>query len=342
MAKDGDPELRSMPRASLRDVASRAGVSVASASNVLNFRRRRDDPIGRAVLGAAKDLGYRANAMAANLRRATSRLVGVVLPDFENPYFGALLSALEREAGASGYRLTAATSHDDPALEAREVGALLDWRVAGLLVAPTIGSRADSFAEAGVPIVVVDRVAGAIGADEVSADNEGAAREVTRRLIALGHRHILVAHSDPLVLNMAERLRGVEAAIAESGEEVRLDRLMCGWSVESADRAFEARLAGEQVPTAIFALHNLATLAAYGALERQGLKPGRDLALVGFDDAAWMAHMHPAVAAVAQPVEEIARIALTRLLARLDGESGPARSDRVACRFSGRGTMIPP
>lgn len=329
-------------RVSLRDVAARAGVSVACASNVLNLRRRQDDPIGRAVLTAAKDLGYRANAMAANLRRATSRLVGVVLPDFENPYFGALLSALEREAGASGYRLTAATSHDDPAVEAREVGALLDWRVAGLLVAPTMRSLPDSFAQAGVPIVVVDRVAGAVGADEVSADNEGAAGEVTRQLIALGHRHILVAYSDPLVLNMVERLRGIEAAIAESGLEFRLDRLMCGWSVDSADRAFEAHLAGQQVPTAIFALHNLATLAAYGAVERQGLKPGRDIALVGFDDAAWMSHMHPAVAAVAQPIEEIARIAWERLLARIGGEVGPVRSERVTCRFNERGTMIPP
>lgn len=342
MAEDDSTEVKSLGRASLRDVASRAGVSVASASNVLNFRRRRDDPIGRAVLTAAKDLGYRANAMAANLRRATPRLVGVVLPDFENPYFGALLSALEREAGASGYRLTAATSHDDPAIEAREVGALLDWRVAGLLVAPTIGTLPDSFAQAGVPIVVVDRVAGAVGADEVSADNEEAAGEVTRRLIALGHRHILVALSDALVLNMAERLRGIEAAAAESGLEIRLDRLMCGWSVESADRAFEKHSGGKGAPTAIFALHNLAALAAYGAVERQGLKPGRDIALVSFDDAAWMSHMHPAVAAVAQPIEEIARIAWARLLARIGGDAGPARSERVTCRFSERGTMIPP
>ncbi len=342
MTADGTGSFQSTDRASLRDVATLAGVSVASASNVLNHRRRRDDLIGKAVLAAAEHLGYRANAMAANLRRATSRLIGVVLPDFENAYFGALLSALQREAATSNYRLTAATSHDRPDLEAREVGALLDWRVAGLIVAPTMSSLPDSFASTGVPIVVVDRVAGAMSADEVSADNAAAACEVTRQLIALGHRHILVAHSDPLALNMAERIRGVRKAASELGADVRLDPLNCGWTVESADQAFEARLASGTAPTAIFALNNLAALAAFGAVSRCGIIPGRDIALVSFDDATWMAHMHPAIAAIAQPVDAIAHHAWSRLLARIEGEAGQVQSIRVPCQINPRGSMVPP
>jgi LacI family transcriptional regulator len=329
-------------RPSIRDVAARAGVSPGCASNVLNMRRRQDDPIGRAVLAAVADLGYRANSMAANLRRVNSRFVGVVLPDFENPFFGALLSALERCAEASGYRLTAATSRDDPAIEAREVEELLGWRVAGLLIAPTLGSLPDAFAGAGVPMVVVDRVAGSSGADEVSVDNEAAAHDVTARLIALGHRHILIAFSDPLVLNMSERIKGVEAAVAASGHNVKLERLHCGWTVESSDQAFAAHLATTAVPTAVFTLHNLATLAAYGAVQRRGLVPGRDLALVSFDDSAWMAHMHPAVAAVAQPVDAIAKAAWARLMARIEGIKGPPEKLRIACRLFERGTMTPP
>lgn len=329
-------------RPSIREVAALAGVSPGCVSNVLNHRRRQDDPIGRAVLAAVADLGYRANSMAANLRRVNSRFIGVVLPDFENPFFGALLSSLERCAEESGYRLTAATSRDDPTIEAREVEELLGWRVAGLLIAPTMGSLPDAFADAGVPMVVVDRVAGSSGSDEVSVNNEAAAFEVTSRLIALGHRHILIAFSDPLVLNMAERIKGVELAITASGQPVTLERLHCGWTVESADIAFEAHLTGKVAATAMFTLHNLATLAAFGAVLRRGLVPGRNLALVSFDDSAWMAHMHPAVAAVAQPVDAIARTAWKRLLVRIEGADGPPEILRIPCQLFERGTFTPP
>jgi LacI family transcriptional regulator len=327
-------------RPSIRDVARRAGVSAACASNVLNRRRRQDDPIGLAVLAAVADLGYRANTMAANLRRINSRLVGVVLPDFENPFFGALLSALEREAEASGYRLTAASSRDDPAIEAREVAELLGWRVAGLLLVPTLGGTAALSARGEVPVVVVDRVTGAGRTDEVSVDNDAAARAVTERLVALGHRHILLAASDPQVPNVAERIRGAEAAAGPAGATIEV--LPCGWTVASAEAAFRRRFAEGPVPTAVFTLNNLAALAAYGAARRRGLTPGIDLALASFDDSAWMAHMHPAVAAVAQPVEAIAAAAWDRLTARIDGDDGAAVSDRVPCRFIERGTLVPP
>ena len=74
-------------RPSIRDVARCAGVSPGCVSNVINGRRRQDDPIGRAVLQAVDKLGYRRNTMASNLRRAESRIIGLVIPDFENPFF---------------------------------------------------------------------------------------------------------------------------------------------------------------------------------------------------------------------------------------------------------------
>jgi LacI family transcriptional regulator len=332
-------------RASLRDVARAAGVSVASASNVINRRRTQDDPIGRAVMAAVDKLGYRANAIAANLRRTNSRFVGVVLPDFENPFFGALLAALEHCAEETGYRLTAASSREDPGIEAREVAELLGWRVAGLLVAPTVRSKGVQPKAGDVPVVVVDRVSGLAGADEIAADNTDAARDVTERLIVLGHRAILIAHSDPALLNVAERLRGVRAAVdavRARGIGVEIGLLECGPSLATADRAFAQHFAESPVPRAIFALNNLAALAAFGAVRRRGLTPGVDLALVSFDDSAWMAHMHPAVAAVVQPVEEIARAAWERLIARIEGTAGSEASVRIPCRIEERETLVPP
>lgn len=329
-------------RPSIRDVAQRAGVSAGCVSNVINRKRRQDDPIGRAVLQAVSELGYRTNSMAANLRRSESRFVGVVLPDFENPFFGALLSALERCAEASGYRLTPATSREDPAIEAREVAELLGWRVAGVLVAPTIGSHQTALAGTDVPVVLVDRVSGALLTDEVSADSLSGAREVTERLIAAGHRQIVLGVSDAQVPNMSDRIRGVEMAVVASGLDVVIERIDCGLTLESAQAAFEGHLDRNGTPGAVFALQNLVALAAYGALVRRGLRPGVDLALASFDDSAWMAQMHPAVAAVAQPVEDIARAAWDSLLARINGDDRPPRARHIPCRLMERGTLTPP
>lgn len=333
-------------RPSIRDVARKAGVSPGCVSNVLNRRRSQDDPIGRAVLAAVADLGYRTNTIAANLRRTNSRFVGVVLPDFENPFFGALLGALERAAETAGYRLATATSREDPAVEAREIEELLGWRVAGIFVVPAHGSLPGAFANAGVPMVVVDRVSCKPGespaTDEVSVDNETAARDVAERLIGLGHRHILVACSDPKMLNMAERLRGVEAAAAAAPNPVRIEWLNCGWTVESADAAFARRGASAPLPGAIFALHNLATLAAYGAVRRRGLTPGVEIALASFDDSAWMEHIHPAVTAVAQPVKLIAEAAFEMLVARIEGAQEAPKALRLPCRLVERATLTAP
>jgi LacI family transcriptional regulator len=346
VAEPADSSLAQLPptteRSSIRDVARAAGVSAACVSNVLNGRRAQDDAIGVAVRDAVARLGYRANAMAANLRRTNSRLVGVVLPDFENPFFGALLSELERCAEVQGYRLTAISSREDVRIEAREVAELMGWRLAGLLYVPTMGSAPATIAAAGMPVVMLDRVLAGAPCDTVTVDNAASARAMTARLIDLGHQRILLACSEPMVGNIAERIAGVEAAVADAQGRVVLERLACGLTVDSANRAFAAHLAANPVPTAIFALQNLAALAAYGAVQRLGLRPGPDVALASFDDSAWMAHVYPAVAAVAQPVKEIARAAWARLMARLEGEEGPFQTLRVPCSIQERGTLTAP
>ena len=139
-------------RPSIRDVARRAGVSPGCVSNVINGRRKLDDPIGRAVLQAVRDLGYRRNTMASNLRRSQSRIIGLVIPDFENPFFAELVAKLEHRAEATNYRIVATSSREDADIEAREIDELVGWRVAGVKATGT-GAFGDfnAFLDAGVP-----------------------------------------------------------------------------------------------------------------------------------------------------------------------------------------------
>jgi DNA-binding LacI/PurR family transcriptional regulator len=325
-------------RPSIRDVADRAGVSVASVSNVINGRRRRDDPIGKAVLSAVEALGYRANPIAANLRRSHSRFIGVIIPDFENPFFAALVAELERCAEDGGYRIVAASSRERADIERREIDALLDWRVAGMVIAPAVGSAGADGAmlRSGVAAVVVDRVPAGCAVDSVAVDNAGAAQAVAGRLLAGGARRLLVACTDAGVGNIAERLAGVRAAIA-GVPGARADLVACGMTLDGARAAIAAALDRTGRPDAIFCLFNTATLAAFGILQGRGLVPGRDVALAGFDDSPWMGEVRPPVPAVVQPVAGIARAAWARLMARIDGAGAPAEAVRLPCVVDWRG-----
>jgi len=328
-------------RPSIRDVARHAGVSPGCVSNVMNGRRRQDDPIGRAVLEAIETLGYRRNTIASNLRSSQSRIIGLVIPDFENPFFAELVARLERCAEATNYRIVATSSREDPAIETREIDELVSWRIAGILMIPALTSKVEAIARyRDTPFVLLDRVPQGLPFDGIAVDNENASAAVTRRLIELGHRRILVAYLGEGIDNVAERLDGVRRGVAESDRDVAVSYLSTGGTVESAAQSIERYLDEHEAPTAIFCLFNLATLAAYGVAQARGLRVGHDLALVSFDDSAWMAHVHPPVAAIAQPVAQIAERAWERLLSRIEGGTDSSGIARVKCHLEPRATLI--
>ncbi len=334
-------KARSRPRPSILDVARTAGVSPGCVSNVMNGRRRQDDPIGRAVLEAVEKLGYRRNTIASNLRRQHSRIIGLVIPDFENPFFAELVAQLERFAEETQYRIVATSSREDPKIEAREVDELIGWRVAGVLLVPSQATSPEDLLEGNeTPFVLMDRIAPLEGFDCIGVNNAEASAEVMRRLIDLGHRRVLVVHLGKDVGNVRERLEGVKRAVSESGVRVEVNFLPTGGTVESARDKIDRYLEDHPDPTAIFSLFNPATLAAYGITQARDLDPGRKTALVGFDDSAWMAQVHPPVAAIVQPVREIAKNAWERLLARIEGGDGPGGIMRVGCRLEPRGTLV--
>ena len=330
-------------RPSIRDVARRAGVSPGCVSNVINGRRKLDDPIGRAVLQAVRDLGYRRNTMASNLRRSQSRIIGLVIPDFENPFFAELVAKLEHRAEATNYRIVATSSREDADIEAREIDELVGWRVAGVFVIPSLHSRAAELVETSeTPFVFLDRIQQNAATDGVGVDNAAASAALMQKLFDTGHRRIVVAYLGDGIANVAERLDGVRAAVGDCAQEVLVDYVPTGDSIEGARAALAAYLDRNPAPDAVFCLFNTATLAAYGLLQERGHVIGKDTALAGFDDSAWMAHVYPPVAAIVQPTEEIARVAWERLLARIEGGDTPPETIRIGCRLEARGSLGPP
>lgn len=335
-----EPAPKGRGPVSMREVAARAGVSTATVSNVLSGRKAVDPVLAERVRAAAAALDYRIDRAASQLRSGKARVVAVLVPSLENPFFTSIVAGLERAANREGYDIIVASANDDATIEAARLAALLSWRPSGVIVIPSTdafpGRR--TIEAAGVPYVVVDRVAGDDWADAVMVDNAGAARLAADHLLGLGHARVLVAASSLALANIRERCDGIAAAFAgfsRSGLDAP-EVIEVGLTFDTVAERLEAWLAARGRPSAIIALTNFATLGVLAALSRLGIRVPDDVSLVGFDDYAWMRAAAPSITAVRQPVDRMAEEAWRRLVGRLADEAGPPLRLRLPCSLEVR------
>ncbi|MGW2091336.1 LacI family DNA-binding transcriptional regulator [Promicromonospora sukumoe] len=275
-----------MRRPTLAVVAQAAGVSLKTASRVLNGEPNVASATRERVQDAAASLGFRRNAVAADLARGgLSRLVGFITGDLANEFYSALASGIERELREHGLQLLTASSDEDPEREASLTGELLERRVGALIVTPAGADHSALRGEiaAGLPVVVVDRPAAGMDADTVVIDNRGGTRAAVAHLLAHGHRHIAFVGDEPHLWTYQERSEEFLAALREAGvaDAERWVRSGAHDAPAARDLVLEL-LAAPEPPTAILAANNRATVGTLQAL--RDIPGGEQVAVVGFDD----------------------------------------------------------
>jgi LacI family transcriptional regulator len=324
----------------MRDVASVAGVSVATVSRVINGNDVRDD-LAAKVRDAIDVLGYRRDLMAMTLRRSDrlSATIGIIIEDVSNPFFAAVQRGVEEVARERGV-ITFAGSSDDDELRERELADTLSARgVDGLVIAPC--GRDQSYLarerDSGVALAFVDRPPRFFDADCVVSDNAGGAREGVAHLIATGHRRIGFLGDRVAIHTAAERRRGYREALADHGIAAvpELERLDLATSA-AAEAATRDLLTSAHPPTALFTGQNLVTIGALRALRALGRS--HEIALVGFDDIPMGDVLQPAVTVVAQEPLASGRRAAELLFERVDGHTGQARTAVVPTKLIPRGS----
>jgi LacI family transcriptional regulator len=322
-------------RASIHDVASRAGVSAATVSKVMQGVATVKPENVRRVFDAVETLGYRIDPLASDLRRARRRIIGAIVPEFESEFFGSMITQLESLAEQRGYALVAASSRESEAREKEILARMHDWRVSGVVLAPVRnehGPAAGFMKENGMTGVLIDRVLADDAFDTVSADSAAASAEVARALVGKGHRHILVIGLGERAATVRARLDGFRTEALRLAPESRIDVLLSERDVEPLRASLRDYFARGERPTAVYSLFLRGTLVALSEFRRHGWHCPDDISLIGFDDAEWMQATWPAIAAVVQPVREIAANAMEVLFRRIDGEGGPPRARLEPCK----------
>jgi LacI family transcriptional regulator len=310
--------------ASLADISRRAGVSIATASRVLNGSSHPvSDATRSRVLAAADELGYRPSELARALVKRTSRIVGVLVGDIVDPYFAEIARGVEDVATSVGHLTMVCNTERRPAAELAHLDVLRDYHAAGVVFA---GSGYEGAAESSAlrdavadlqkrGSVVVALAVRDLDCPSVLVDNRAAARDATEHLLSLGHRRIAFVEGPAGLYSSVHRLEGFRAAIAAAGAD---SVVLPGGSEFEAGAAAAETLLAEGLPDAVLGANDEVAIGLLTGLRRSGVDVPGQVSVAGIDDT------RPArlvdLTSVALPLHELGESAARVILEGAEGD----------------------
>jgi len=319
------PRMQRARRITLSEVASAAQVDTSTASRILNYDAgHRIKPATRErVLAIASELGYEPNPIARGLRTSRSFILGIAVPQLENPVFPQIILGSEAAARERGYSLL--ISHvDETTADARIYERLAQVsRIDGLLVATLQEESllAASLKRAAIPFIVLNRRLRGVPY-YVTFDNFAAARTATEHLLELGHQHIAHLAGHLRGYNGKRRLAGYRAALASAGVEPDPRFVVAaGYTFEGGAAAMRELLKNRLRPTGIVAATLLAAAGAIKVLHSEGIEIPWQMSVVAIHDAAIADMLNPPLTTVRLPLQEMGAAATRGLIDLIEGKT---------------------
>jgi DNA-binding LacI/PurR family transcriptional regulator len=323
----------------IQEVARAAGVSPSTVSNVLNGRDGRMLPATKLrVEQTIARLGYRPSRVARQLRTGRIPLLGLVVPSVANPFWGRFAHLVESVAMRSGFRVLLGNSDRDPARETEYLEELWADGITSVLLCSSLPSIAhvQPYLRRGMTVVAFDRTSqlGDPVLVNVSVDNSLGAQLATHHLLELGHRRIAFVSGRLSSVNRRERLDGFLRTLDRAGVPADPALVYRDDADRAADRAGDldaaelGRLAARELlarpaaPTAIVAINDLFAIGVCAGVRDAGLRVGRDVSVVGFDDISLAGLTSPALTTVRQPLPEMAEVTVRLLVGDCPARAG--------------------
>ena len=290
-------------RTSLKDLADKLGVSIATVSRALRNSHEVGEEMTQKVKQLAKELNYRPNPFAQSLRKEAPRVIGVIVPNLVTHYYAAVLDGIEDYASKLGYSVISSNSHEDHEREAQALDNFLNMHVEGIiacLAQDTTGySHFEQLHEMGVPLVFFARCCLEDMFSQVVGNGDVAAQEATQHMIETGSRRVAFI-GGPNHLDMVRRRKhGYLEALRENRIPIDRDLVVCDKiDFDVARNATLRLLEGENPPDAILAFNDIITYAAFDAIKSKGLRIPEDVAIIGFTDGDTAAFVTPRLSAI--------------------------------------------
>jgi len=327
------------------DVAREAGVSYATVSRVINNKAHVKPEKREAVLRAMNRLGYVVNQQARGLASGRSQVIGLLVQNLGNSWMGAIIRGIDEQLSTTGYDIMLYTTHRRKESEMAYVGAISRGMADGLLLILPRDPQAylESLRRQRFPHVLIDHQ----GIDDqgaaVGVANWDGAYAATRYLIELGHQRIGFITGNLEMASATERLAGYQAALTD--HDIRSDPTLVVEGNFLQPRGFTAGqilLSLPERPTALFASNDSMAFGVMEAARDRGLRIPDDLSVIGFDDIAEAATVHPPLTTVRQPLEQMGRTAARMLLRLIEAPETPVERIILATELIIRNSCQPP
>lgn len=309
-------------KVNINDIASKTGLSISTVSRVLNGKAesyRISEKSQQKIIEVAKVLNYVPNQFAANLRTGRSNTIALMIPSLNNPFFADLASTINAEVRKFGYVTLISDSDENLEIEKKELQQMMSRNIEGLIIIPCGNQQQHikQLYDQGLPIVCIDRYFEELDIPFVSTDNYDGAYSATRHLIENGHSKISCIQGLQQSTPNKLRVNGFKDAMGKAGF-ISYNIVGDDFSVQNG--YLETRLLLEQKdrPTAIFTLSNTIAMGCMKAIKEMNLRIPEDISLITYDDHPYLDYLETPLSCIAQPVNDISKIAVKFLFSRLN------------------------
>lgn len=319
-------------KATIYDVAREAGVSIAAVSQVINGKGKISEERRNKIFAIMEELNYRPSLIASALTGKKTFTLGLLVPDISNPFFAEIAHAVEDQAHLLGYSVVMCSTHNDDERIERYLTLLQQKSMDGLI----IGTGMDNvellspLVSKEIPIVSIARETLSPYVIPVLVGDFAGGQLAAHHLLGQGHTRIAIIAEDLKVSSSRERIRGVREAMEEAGLELPEDHVLAGGNdlLQVGKRRAMKLLQQADRPTALFCCNDLLAIGALQAAKELGIRVPEELSIVGFDNTILASVTDPPLTTIAQPIEEMGKLAVDLLISEL----GKKPEDRTHSR----------
>lgn len=330
--------------ATIYEVSELAGVSLATVSRVINHSGKVTPATRKKVEVAMQALGYRPNSIAQSLASNRSNSIGVLVPELHGPFFGNMLSSIEKELRAQGKHVIITAGHSDEEKEKEAISFLVSRQCDALIL--NVYAVPDSYLQQlmndAVPFVLIGRDLPEMAKDCITIDNEQGEYLATKFLIGLGHTELAYIAGPLWKSDGQDRMSGYRRALAEFGLPFDERRVAEGSYEESSGRSAMRQLLDRELPfTGLVCANDEMAAGAISVARNKGLALPEDLSIIGFDNVFFTRYMHPALSTVHYPIDQMGQMAARCVLRDVYGLEGLEIRNRFEPQLVSRSSTAP-
>ncbi|MDR1580652.1 MAG: LacI family transcriptional regulator [Synergistaceae bacterium] len=319
--------------ATIHDIAKRSKVSLATVSRVINNAPHVSEKLKQKVETAIKELNYIPSAYARVLSKNQSNIIGVMIPEITNPFFGEIITGITEVADAEGFNVLLVNTDENVEKEARSIRILREYRIRGLISTPVTGDNkydrqyVNLFENMNIPIVLMDRGIKNGDFDGIYFDDETALFKITSTLIENGHSDIVMLIGIPHHIVSQRRVRGYgDAFEANNLSYDKKNLIPCEFSIDSAYSVIKKLIQDNDLPTAIIGMTNMLSMGCLKALYEYGVSIPRNISFAGYDRLEIHDVLNMNLTLAEKDAVEMGRKAAALMIDKLSGKSVPNKT----------------